>query len=330
MEPRPTSVPPPATRPLGRVLVTGASGFVGSHLVPLLRARGASVIAVGTEAPAPALRDHLADTRIADLRELDSVRAAVTAARPDTIVHLAALSSASRSFQDPLGTFAVNATGTANLIEAVQAAAPRARVLVVSTGEIYGPQPEGSRVREDAPFHPVSPYAESKARADDIARDAVTSGPLDVVVARSFSHTGPGQTPTFVVPSWAEQIARVERGEAEPVLRVGNLEVTRDLSDVRDVVEAYLALLDRGHRGSAYNVCRGEGVRLSEVAARMCAMSSVPIRIEVDPERFRPADVPWLVGDPAAIARDCGWQARIPLDHTLRDVLDSWRTRTPA
>jgi GDP-4-dehydro-6-deoxy-D-mannose reductase len=309
---------------LGRVLVTGASGFVGSHLVPRLAADGAQVYALGTEA-APALVAHLAGAFIADLRDEAAIRDAVAAARPDAIVHLAALSSAGKSFADPALTHEVNAKGTGNLLAAARDAAPAARILMVSTSEVYGPQPAGTRTREDAPFHPVSPYAESKVAAEQLAETAVRDGGLDVIRARAFSHTGPGQTPTFVVPGWADQIVRIERGELPPVLQVGNLEVTRDLSDVSDVVDAYRALLAHGVRGEAYNVCRGEGVRLADVAARMAAMASVPVRIEVDPGRLRPADVPWLVGDPAKIEAATGWRASTPLDKTLSAVLDHRR-----
>jgi len=151
-----------------------------------------------------------------------------------------------------------------------------------------------------------------------------------VVVARSFGHTGPGQAPRFVVPAFAQQIAAIESGSAEPCLRVGNLEVTRDLSDVRDVVRAYVALLRRGRSGIAYNVCRGVGVRLTDVVASLVAQARVPVRVETDPLRLRPADVPWLVGDPALIARDTGWHAGIPLEKTLGDVLEEWRARAGA
>ena len=145
--------------------------------------------------------------------------------------------------------------------------------------------------------------------------------------ARAFSHTGPGQSPDFVVPGFAQQIAAIEAGHAKPVLRVGNLEVTRDLSDVRDVARAYVALLARGERGTAYNVCRGEGVRLTEVVRRLVALARVAVRVEPDPARLRPADVAWLVGDPSRIARDTGWRAEIPLERTLADVLEEWRGR---
>jgi len=303
--------------------VTGASGFVGSHLVPRLAAAGTQVFALGTEA-APALESQLAGTFIADLRDEAAIRDAVAAARPDAIVHLAALSSAGKSFAEPALTQDVNAKGTGNVLAAARDAAPVARILVVSSSEVYGPQPEGTRIREDTPFHPVSPYAESKAAAEGIAERAAREG-LDVIRARAFSHTGPGQTTTFVIPGWADQIVRIERGELPPMLRVGNLQVTRDLSDVEDVVGAYLALLERGVRGEAYNVCRGEGVLLADVAAQMAGMASVPIRIEVDPERLRPADVPWLVGDPGKIEVATGWRVTTPLERTLAAVLEHRR-----
>jgi GDP-4-dehydro-6-deoxy-D-mannose reductase len=219
----------------------------------------------------------------------------------------------------------VNALGTWNVLEAVRAAAPRARVLVVGTGEAYGPQPEGSRVAEDVPFQPISPYGLSKAAADALAAAHARYYGLDVVRTRSFGHTGPGQLPRFAIPAFAEQVAAIERGALPPVLRVGNLDVVRDLSDVRDVALAYVALLERGASGAAYNVCRGEGVRLSDVVASLAARSRVHVTIEADPARFRPADLPYAVGDPGAIARDCGWRAETPLERTLDDVLAEWR-----
>ena len=307
------------------ILVTGVSGFVGPHLARALTAAGARVAGLGLEPESPPGLP-LDGWHTADLGDAPAVTDAVARARPDAVVHLAGQSSAARSFADPDGTFRANASGTANLLEAVRAGAPSARVLVVGSGESYGPQPEGSRVGEDAPFAPVSPYAASKAEADRLAADAAARG-LDVVRVRAFSHTGPGQSPVFVVPGWAQQVAAIEAGRSEPVLEVGNLEVTRDLSDVRDVVGAYVALLERGERGVAYNVCRGEGVRLTDVVRRLVALAKVPVRVETDLARMRPADVPWLVGDPARIARDTGWRAAIPLERTLADVLEEWRGR---
>jgi len=310
-----------------RILITGVDGFVGCHLARGLHQQGRVPLGLGIEACPPGLGDVLGGHFVADLRDPEALAAVVADARPDAIVHLAAQSSAARSFEQPVETFQVNTLGTWNLIEAVRRSAPRARLLCVGTGEAYGPQPEGSRVAEDAPFRPVSPYALSKAAGDAIAECAARVHGLDVVRLRPFGHTGPGQASRFVVSSLAQQIAAIEVGQAEPVLRVGNLDVTRDLLDVREVVEAYRTLLDKGRPGGAYNVCRGEGVRLADLVRSLVARARLPIRVEVDPARARPADVPYLVGDPTATARDVGWRARLPLDRTLDDVLEEWRAK---
>lgn len=308
-------------------LVTGANGFVGPHLARALAARGGGVhgVAIGDSPEGLPLDGWWS----ADVQDAVSITTVVEAVQPDAVVHLAGQSSAALSFEDPRATFQINALGTWNLLSAVHTAAPRARVLVVGTSEVYGPQPEGSRVAEDAPFRPVSPYGLSKAAADAFAEVAHRAWGLDVVRTRSFAHAGPGQTPRFALPSFAQQIAAIEAGRADPVLRVGNLEVTRDITDVRDVAEAYVVLLERGRAGAAYNVCRGEGVRLTALAQALVGRARRSIRIEVDPARVRPADVPYLVGDPSAIERDSGWRARIPMDRTLDDLLAEWRERSP-
>ena len=305
------------------VLVTGAAGFVGPHLARALAARAARVIGHGLDARP--IEPPFSGWQVADLLDRAALDAAVTAARPDAIVHLEGQSSAARSFEAPEETFQANVVGTWNLLDAVRTHARDARVIVVASSDVYGPQPEGSRVDESTPFAPVSPYGVSKAAADTVADAIARAHGLDVVRARAFGHTGPGQDTRFVVPTFARQIAAMEAGLQEPVLRVGNLDVTRDLSDVRDVVAAYVALLERGARGAAYNVCRGEGVKLTDVVARLARMARVEVRVEVDPDRIRPADVAWLVGDPDRIARDTGWSAGIPLDTTLADVLEEQR-----
>lgn len=308
-----------------RVLVTGAGGFVGVHLARALAARGASVVGLGPEPAAPA-GAPFAGWRVADACDPEGMAAALAAERPDAIVHLAGQSSAARSFEDPVGTFRLNVLGTWGVLEAVRRAAPGARVLAVGSSEAYGPQPEGTRVAEDAPFRPVSPYALSKATSDALAEAFAAAHGLDVVRTRSFAHAGPGQAPRFALPSWAAQIAAAERGAGEPVVRVGNLEVTRDLTDVRDVAAAYAALLERGRRGTAYNVGCGEGVRLDEVLRRLAALARVPVRVETDAARVRPADVPWLVADVSRIAADTGWRAEIALGETLAAVLEDARS----
>jgi GDP-4-dehydro-6-deoxy-D-mannose reductase len=305
------------------VLLTGVTGFVGPYLVRALRGHGAAVYGMGSEREGPA---ELERWHVADLRDADSLAAAITSSRPAAIVHLAAQSSTARSFEAPAETFEINALGTWRLLEQVRRHAPQARVLVVGTGDVYGPQPEGSKVDESAPLRPVSPYALSKAAADAAAEAAHRHWGLDVVRVRAFGHAGPGQTPRFVVPAIAEQVARAER-EGEPVIRVGNLDVVRDMLDVRDVVEAYRLVLDRGERGAVYNVCRGQGVCLTDVAGALLARARRPLRLEVDPARLRPADTPYLVGDPGRIESATGWRARIPFATTLEDVLEEARAR---
>jgi GDP-4-dehydro-6-deoxy-D-mannose reductase len=313
---------------VSRILITGANGFVGPHIARALDVAGDEVHGIGLGAPPAGV--ELAGWQGFDLLEVASLEDAVSQVRPDAVVHLAGQSSAAASFADPGGTFRVNVEGTRLLLDVVGRLAPRARILMVSSSEVYGPQPENTRVREEAPCRPVSPYASSKAEAERVSLDRARETGLDVVVARAFGHAGPGQAPRFVLPSFAQQIAAIESGSAEPCLRVGNLEVTRDLSDVRDVARAYAALLRRGRSGAVYNVCRGAGVRLAEVVASLVAQARVPVRVETDPARLRPADVPWLVGDPALIARDTGWSVAIPLEATLRDVLEEWRARAGA
>ena len=307
----------------GSVFITGANGFVGAHLTSALIASGARVHGCGlgdTRPPA-----GLETWQGCDILDPAATEAAIAASKPDAVVHLAGQASAARSFEQPLETFRVNVTGTWHVLEAVRAVAPRARVLVVGSGEIYGPQPEGSHVAEGAAIRPINPYALSKAAAEALALALAEEHGLDVIATRSFGHTGPGQDARFVVPAFAQQIAEIESGRAEPVLRVGNLNVTRDLTDVRDIARAYVALLERGTPGAVYNVGRGEGALLQSVAERLLAMARVPIRIEPDPARMRPADLPWLVCDPSRIARDIGWKAEIPLDQTLAEVVEGFR-----
>jgi GDP-4-dehydro-6-deoxy-D-mannose reductase len=296
------------------VLVTGASGFVGPYLVAALEARGKQVVAPAGGA-ALDLTDRLAVDRF--VREV----------APAEVYHLAALSSVAASFDDPTPAYAVNVMGTLHLLDAVRKHAPQARVLVVSSAEVYGGS--APRLFEHSPLLPASPYAASKAAAEMIAIQHARAYGLHVVRARAFNHTGPGQAARFAVSAFARQIARIEVGRQDPVLGVGNLAARRDFLDVRDVVEAYLALVGAGQAGAVYNVCSGRAIALQELLDGLLAHAKVGITVERDPALFRPLDVPEVCGDPGAIHAATGWQARIPLEKTLADVLAYWRAQEP-
>jgi len=259
-----------------------------------------------------------------DVLEGPALAKAVDAARPDALYHLAGFAHVGQSWERPAEVFRVNAEGTLNVLEAARqcGGAGRSqppRVVVISSSEVYGRvSADDLPLSEDAPVRPVSPYAASKAAAEVLAVQAWLGRGVPCVVARPFNHTGPGQSPDFVVPAFAARIAAAPDGG---VLAVGNLSPRRDLTDVRDVVRAYRLLAERGEPGRAYNICSGVDVAIEDVVARLLALSGKSLRIEVDPALLRPADVPALRGDPARLTADTGWRPEIPLDQTLADVL---------
>jgi GDP-4-dehydro-6-deoxy-D-mannose reductase len=247
----------------------------------------------------------------------------VAAAAPAAVVHLAAVSSTTDSLADPGAAWHVNAVGTVNLLEAVRAASPAARVLVVSTGEVYGDTGEGP-ADEERPVAPRSPYAASKAAAEIAAGQAARAYGLDVVLARPFAHTGPGHDERFALPSFARQIAELERaGGGE--LKTGDLSVRRDLLDVRDVVAAYVALLRPDVAAGTYNVARGEAVPLADLVAVLVDAATAPIRVVRDPARLRAVDTPQLCGDAGRLRRATGWTPAHGHADTLRDLLAAAR-----
>jgi GDP-4-dehydro-6-deoxy-D-mannose reductase len=318
------------------VLVTGITGFVGAHLVRVLErgsedAAGETASVFGTSFPqAP----PAGDVFYLDLRAECDVRDLVRRLRPDRVFHLAAVSNVRSSWLARRETLETNILGTHNLLEAVRLEAPRARVLFISSSDVYGVAEEGEApLAEDRPLRVTNPYAYSKAAGEMMCGFYERIEGLDIVIARPFPHTGPGQAPDFVCADWARQIVRIERGEAEPVLRVGNLDVRRDFSDVRDVVEAYAALMRKGRRGEVYNVCSGRALALREVLefllgeARRGPGAGPSIRVEVDPAKLRKTDVPFLVGDSRKIVAATGWSPRIPIARTLKDLITAARTR---
>jgi GDP-4-dehydro-6-deoxy-D-mannose reductase len=301
-----------------RVAVTGADGFVGRHLCAHLAAQGDAVLALRGPQPPGAPTEGAVE--ITDERAL---AAALEPFAPDAIVHLAGVSSVAHSHEAPLETFRVNTLGAVNVCATARKVAPRARVLMVGSGEVYGPTRPGERASESAPYAPTSPYAASKAAAEVAALQFHRSYGLAVIAVRPFGHIGRGQAPGFAVPSFARQLSAMRGG----VLSVGNLEPVRDLSHVEDVVRAYRLLLERGVAGEAYNIASGEGRTMRSVVEELIRASGVDARIEVDPARVRPVDLPCLVGDPSKL-RALGWSPQRTVREALNDALAEAREAT--
>jgi GDP-4-dehydro-6-deoxy-D-mannose reductase len=305
-----------------RILVTGAAGFAGRHLLQYLTGKGPLTAwsrPGGTLPPEKA--DGVTWSNV-DLVDRSAVETAVRTAAPQRIAHLAGAANVATSFRTAVPHLAANALGTHHLIESVRTAAPGCRLLVVTSAQVYGTSREP--LTERSALQPTSPYGFTKLAQDQLALAAAADG-LDIMVARPFNHVGPGQQPDYAIAAFARQIAMAEAGLLPPVLRVGNLDSWRDITDVRDVVEAYSRLLEHGRAGRAYNVCSGRVCRIGDLLDQLCAMSAVPITVEVDPERFRPVDVPVIEGDASVIREDVGWTPKIPIEQTLADTLDDWR-----
>lgn len=293
-----------------RVLVTGAAGFVGGHLVPRLEAEGWQVAASDREI---------------DVSEPAAVEARLREVEPDAVIHLAAVSSVAVSWKHPDLTYRVNYLGTRTLLEGILEVTPKARAIVVSTADLYGSTAPGAPpFDESAELRPRSPYARCKAAADLLGSVYANRG-LEVVCVRPFNHSGPGQTDAFVLPSFARQVASIEAGLSEPSMRVGNLESVRDFLDIDDVIDAYVRLLDPAVPSGTYNVASGSGVRIGDALRGLCTLAGVNPKIEVDPDFFRPTDI--AVGDAARLRAASGWQPRVPFERTLERLLDDWRGR---
>jgi GDP-4-dehydro-6-deoxy-D-mannose reductase len=287
----------------GPFLVTGADGFVGRHL-----------------------RDTLGDSFVpyeGDVLDAAALGAAVREAQPSGVVHLAAESSVAGSWEDAARVWSVNVVGTVNVLEAVGREQPGARVLFPSTGEVYG-RAERVPSPEHEPVAPLSPYAASKAAAELACAQAARGTGIDVVVARAFNHEGPGRDERFAVGSWTSQIVQLEAGGGGTLL-VGDLSAERDLTDVRDVCRAYSLLLDPGVPAGTYNVASGRAVPMARVLELLVEQAGVPVKVEQEETRLRPADIPRLAGDASRLRAATGWEPEIPLERTLADTLEAAR-----
>jgi GDP-4-dehydro-6-deoxy-D-mannose reductase len=311
---------------VNRLLVTGADGFVGRWLVRGARAAGHAVIAVippGVAAPAewshPASISSPVEVVVADLAD-PAAAERIAGSRPEAVVHLAAIASSVVAREDPAAAMAVNCGATVRLARAM-AGAGSPCFLFASTAEVYGPG-HADAIPESAPVRPVSPYAESKARAESALADVANGTGLPVIVARSFPHTGPGQSTTYVLPALAARLLAA-RQSGDTTVRAGNLGAVRDFLDVRDVVRAYLMLLAHGRPGTIYNVGSGIGRRLSECFDVLARVVGVAVTVEPDAALLRPGDIPVLIGDATRLRAATGWSPEIPFERTLQDLVNA-------
>ncbi|MBI4454591.1 MAG: GDP-mannose 4,6-dehydratase [Acidobacteria bacterium] len=318
-----------------KVLVTGAGGFVGQHLSQALLSSGHEVTAATEDLQQ--VRTGLArigvlhaTTPSASWLEMDVTHASgvtsiLARLQPDWIFHLAAITFVPQSFGWPRKTYRVNFLGTLNLLEAVRLRCPGARVVFVSSAAIYG-TPQYLPVDEQHPLAPTNPYSGSKAAADLLSFQYSQSFGIDIVRVRPFNHIGPGQTDAFVVSSFARQIAEMELGLAPAVIRVGNLNVFRDFSDVRDVTRAYVAAVEKGERGAAYNICSGRSYSVRGLLDCLLAASRLEnVTVEVDKTRLRPQEIREIRGSNQLAVEKLGWKPEIGIQQTLSACLDYWR-----
>jgi GDP-4-dehydro-6-deoxy-D-mannose reductase len=315
----------------GRLLVTGAAGFVGRHLLTLLRERFPAAILIAACRPEDEALPPLggADQVVPfDLLDPAACAAMIAEIQPDGLVHLAAQASVAASFSNPLASWHANLIGTIALAEAVLRHASHCRFVLASSAETYGLSfQRAAPLDEEALLRPANPYAASKAACDLAVGEMALRG-LDAVRLRAFNQTGAGQSPSFVVASFARQIARIEAGQQPPVMQVGALDRWRDFLDVRDVCAAYGAALEAGSvSGSVYNICSGKLRRIGDILDALIARSNVTPTVEVEPIRLRPTDVERVAGNPAQAQRELGWAPLVPWDETLDRVLADWRSR---
>ena len=293
------------------LLIVGNTGFVGQH-------------ALSNWPQATGLTDAAGD--VVDICNKPALLAALANNVPETVLHLAALSFVPDSFKAPEKTYEVNFLGTLRLLEALAESGFRGRFLFVGTGDAYGlVTVDEQPIREGQPLRPRNPYAVSKVAAEALCYQWSQTGPFEVVMARPFNHIGAGQAPTFAISDFARQIAEISAGLRPPVLAVGNIDVTRDFTDVKDVLKAYELLLSKGRNGEVYNVCSGVERSVRSLVERLLELAGVEAEIQNDPTRFRPSDQPRVCGDHAKLSKDTGWQPEVSMDETLLNLYRYWK-----
>ncbi len=315
-----------------RVLVTGVTGFAGSHLVDYMLTRGDCEI-YGTQRWRSRTEniEHVRD-KISliecDLRDASSTRDMLEKVRPDFIFHLAAQSFVPTSWNAPSESLTTNVIGQVNIFEAVRRIGLPCRIQLACSSEEYGMVfPDETPIKETNPLRPLSPYAVSKVAQDMLGYQYWMSWKLDSVRTRGFNHEGPRRGPVFVASDFAKQIADIEKGLRPPVVHVGNLDALRDFTDVRDMVRGYWLALEKCEPGEVYNICSGKAWKIGDMLEHLLGLSKVKIEVRQDPARLRPSDVPILLGDYSKFAKATGWAPTIPFEQTLADMLEYWRNR---
>ena len=320
-----------------KALITGITGFAGSHLVDYLLEHQPQVEIFGTcrwRSPRENIA-HLEDGSISlvevDLQDYNSVHRALGKVRPDFIFHLAAQSFVPTSWNAPAATLDTNIIGQTNIFEAVRELGIDPVIQIACSSEEYGlVYPDETPITEENPLRPLSPYAVSKVGQDFLAYQYFQSYGIKAIRTRGFNHTGPRRGEVFVTSNFASQLARIEAGQAEPVIRVGNLDAVRDFTDVRDTVRAYWLAVNKAKPGEVYNIATGDGITIRELLDRLIALTEVEVTVEPDPARMRPSDVEILIGDSSKFRKDTGWAPEIPFQKTLEDTMNYWRERVRA
>ena len=309
-----------------KVLVTGATGFAGRHLCKLLEQSEENEVFGTTLFDDDVIADSSVKVLKCDLLDRAAAKDVIDDIKPDQIFHLAALASVADAWNDIEKVLINNILAQLNLLQAVIELGVKPRILVISTGEVYGAVDKNDvPINENARLKPNNPYATSKVTQEFLGLQYFASHDIPVIIARSFNHSGPGQKGNFVIPAFASQIVDVEQGRKEPSMHVGNLEAKRDFLDVRDTVSAYERLIDEGRPGEVYNVCSGKAVKIKDILDELLDASKVDITVKEDPERMRPSDTPLVVGDNSKLKKATGWKPRININQTIEDNLNYLR-----
>jgi GDP-4-dehydro-6-deoxy-D-mannose reductase len=313
-----------------RVLITGITGFVGSHLADYCLARGGvdvyGIIRWRSRTENIEQLEGKVPMLECDLRDAASTRDVMEQVKPDYIFHLAAQSFVPTSWGAPTESLTTNVIGQVNILEAVRKLNLDCRIQIAGSSEEYGMVHENELpIKEDNPLRPLSPYGVSKVGQDLLGYQYFMSYKMPIVRTRGFNHTGPRRHPVFVVSDFAKQIADIEGGRKDPVINVGNLEASRDFTDVRDMVVAYFLALEKGKPGEVYNICSEKSWTIQTILDMLLSLSDAKIEIKQDPSRLRPSDVPRLLGDCSKFKKDTGWKPTIPFETTLNDMLAYWR-----